>query len=192
MAQIGTYHLADNPQLYQPQLAFNFEFVLTDIDDILRAGALGNEANARIKNAQEVLRCSVVSCDVPHFSQDEIAIQRGNNTVYFAGKPTFKEGTVVVNDFIGADTKSVLMAWQALSYNVGTEKIGSLDVTNYKKDAYLIEYTPDFRKVRQWILHGCWVKGLSEDGYSYESGDSKKITATIRYDRAEIDTSELI
>ena len=111
MAQIGTYHLADNPQLYQPQFAFNFEFVVTDIDDIIRAGAIGNEANAKFANAQEVLRCSVVSCDVPHFSQDEIEIQRGNNKVYFAGKPSFKEGTLVVNDFIGADTKSVLMAW---------------------------------------------------------------------------------
>ena len=188
---IGTYHLADNPALYEVQRTNNFEFIVTDIDGILRAGAVGNEENARFNNAQEVLRCSVVSTSIPHFTQEEIAVQRGNTTLYYAGKPSFPDGQLVVNDFIGADTKSVLMAWQALSYDVATEKVGSLDVTNYKKDCYLVEYTPDYRKVRQWRLYGCWVKGLTEDQYNNESSGKKTITATIRYDRAQIDTSEL-
>lgn len=189
--QIGTYHLADNPQYFEVQRGNNFEFVVTDIDGILRAGAQGGEANATFPNAQELLRLSVVSCPIPHYTQQVVEIKRGNSTLKYAGVPTFNEGSLTLNDYIGADTKSILMAWQNLSYNVETEKVGSLDVTNYKKNCYLIEYTPDYRKVRQWVLYGCWISGLSESDYSADSGDKHQITATIQYDHAQIDMSEV-
>ena len=147
MEQIGTYHLADNPQWYEIQRNNNFEFVVTDIDGILRAGMLGNEANAKISNAQEILRMSVTKAFIPHFKQETVAIKRGNSTLKYAGVPSFDAGNLQFHDFIGADVKSILKAWQNLSYNVETEKVGAVDVTKYKKDCYLIEYTPDYRKV---------------------------------------------
>lgn len=190
--QIGTYHLADNPQLFEVQRQNNFEFVVTDIDGILRAGALGTEKNAAISNAQEMLRLSVTKAFVPHFTQEVVSIKRGNSTLKYAGVPTFGEGSLDFNDYIGADVKSILKAWQNLSYNVRTEKVGALDVTNYKKDCYLIEYTPDYRKVRTWRLYGCWISGLSEGEYTADSGDKHQISCTIQYDRAEIDLSEVL
>ncbi len=186
----GTYVLADNPNLYEIQRENNFEFVVTDIDNILRAGAIGDEANARIVNAQEVLRVSVVSAPIPHFSQNAIEIRRGNSVVKAAGVPTFNAGTLTVNDYIGADTKAVRMAWQNLSYNVKTEKVGLM--SDYKKDAYLIEYTPDYQQVRKWRLHGCWISSLSESDYNQENNGKHSISATIEYDRAEIDMSETL
>lgn len=190
--QIGTYHLADNPQLFEVQRQNNFEFVVTDIDGIIRAGALGTESNAKINNAQEMLRLSVTKAFVPHFTQEVVNIKRGNSTLKYAGVPSFPEGSIDFNDYIGADVKSILKAWQNLSYNVRTEKVGSLDVTNYKKDCYLIEYTPDYRKVRTWRLYGCWISSLSEGEYTADSGDKHQISCTIQYDRAEIDLSEVI
>lgn len=190
--QIGTYHLADNPQLFEVQRQNNFEFVVTDIDGILRAGALGTEKNATINNAQEMLRLAVTKAFVPHFTQEVVNIKRGNSTLKYAGVPTFSEGSLDFNDFIGADVKSILKAWQNLSYNVRTEKVGALDVTNYKKDCYLIEYTPDYRKVRTWRLYGCWISALSEGEYTADSGDKHQISCTIQYDRAEIDLSEVL
>lgn len=186
----GAYVLADNPNLYEIQRKNNFEFVVTDVDGILRAGATGDEATARLTNAQEVLRVSVVSAPIPHYTQTAIEIRRGNSVMKAAGVPTFNNGTLVVNDFIGADTKAVLMAWQNLSYNVRTEKVGLM--SDYKKDAYLIEYTPDYQQVRKWILHGCWVSGISEDAYNQEANEKNTISATIEFDRAEIDMSETI
>ena len=190
--QIGTYHLADNPRYFEIQRQNNFEFIVTDINGILRAGSTGNETNAKIDNAQEMLRLSVSKSSVPHFTQEVINIKRGNSTLKYAGVPTFQEGTVEFHDFIGADTKAILMAWQNLSYDVMSEKVASVDRTNYKKDCYLIEYTPDFRKVRTWRLYGCWISGLQEGDYSNESGDKHLITATIQYDRAMIDLSDSI
>lgn len=98
---IGSYRLASNPSVYQPALSNNFEFVVTDIDNLRRAyeGTL-------IPNAQEVLRFSVDTASVPHFTQDVITIRRGNSVIKFAGVPTFEGGRLVVNDYIGAETDS--------------------------------------------------------------------------------------
>ena len=68
----GTYHLAANPNMFEIQRTNNFEFVITDIDGIMRAGMQGNEPDSikYIKNAQEVISLSVISTSVPHFQQD--------------------------------------------------------------------------------------------------------------------------
>lgn len=186
---IGTYHLADNPNLYEIQRSNNFEFIVTGLDNILRPGVVGDENNARINNAQEVIRLSVTRCPIPHFSQQPISVRRGNSELKYAGVPTFSSGTLEVNDFIGADTKSVLMAWQNLSYNVATEKVGLMQ--DYKKQCTLIEYSPDYQIVRQWKLYGCWISGIQEGDYSSDDNSKHTITATIEYDKAQIDTSEL-
>ena len=179
----GTYHLADNPALYDPMRNNTFEFVVTGLDKLLRVGADGSEENAYITNAQEVLRLSVDSASIPMFTQEVIPVKRGNSTIKFAGTPSFASGSLVVNAWIGADSKSALMAWQNLSYNVKTDRVGN--AADYKKDCWLIEYTPDYTKqVRQWQLKGCFISGLSEDAYSMSSDGKKTISATIEYDRA--------
>ena len=179
----GTYHLADNPALYDPMRNNTFEFVVTGLDKLLRVGADGSEENAYITNAQEVLRLSVDSASIPMFTQEVIPVKRGNSTIKFADTPSFASGSLVVNDWIGADSKSALMAWQNLSYNVKTDRVGN--AADYKKDCWLIEYTPDYTKqVRQWQLKGCFISGLSEDAYSMSSDGKKTISATIEYDRA--------
>ena len=180
---IGTYHLANNPNIYEIQRTNNFEFVVSDIDGILRAGSL----TSTYANAQEVIRMSVVSCPIPHFSQNAIEVKRGNTTLKYAGVPTFQAGRLVLNDYIGADTAGVLEAWQNLSYNVKTEKVGL--ASDYEKDCYLIEYSPDYQPVRRWIMRGCWVSGLQEDDMNNENNSKKTVQATIEYDRAELDIS---
>ena len=181
----GTYHLADNPALYDPMRNNTFEFVVTGLDKLLRVGADGSEENAYITNAQEVLRLSVDSASIPMFTQEVIPVKRGNSTIKFAGTPSFASGSLVVNDWIGADSKSALMAWQNLSYNVKTDRVGN--AADYKKDCWLIEYTPDYTKqVRQWQLKGCFISGLSEDAYSMSSDGKKTISATIEHDRARM------
>lgn len=186
--EIGTYHMADNPDMYEPQRTNNFEFVVTGLDNLPRVGSIGDESNAVIKNAAKLIRVSVSQASIPHFTQGVLTVKRGNGTLKYAGVPTFEGGQIVLNDYIGVETKDVLMSWQNLSYNVMTEKVGL--ASDYKKDCVLIEYSPEYQIVRKWNMHGCWISGLSEDPYNHEQNDIHKITATIQYDRAEIDTSE--
>lgn len=183
LTQIGAYHLADNPELYEVQRSNNFEFIVNGIDNLLRVGADASDGErAYITNAQEVLRFSVVSASLPMFSQQPIEIRRGNSVMKAAGIPSFTDGSLVVNDYIGADTKSVLMSWQQLSYNVKTQKVGNM--ADYKKTCYLQEYTPDYKLVRTWKLLGCWVSSIQEGEFNMEDGSKKTISATITYDYA--------
>lgn len=107
MEQIGAYHLSDNPNMYEPQRNNNFIFIVTGIDNIVNAGYNDGQT---IPNAAEVLKFSVVSVTLPSFSQSPIEIRRGNSVMKAAGLPSFNDGNLVINDYIGADGKSALMS----------------------------------------------------------------------------------
>lgn len=190
----GSYHLADNPDLYEFARSNNFEFVVTGLNkdffgntyDLVRAGYQGTESNAKIDaaTAEETLRISVEESSVPHFEQAILEVRRGNSVMKAAGVPTFAAGSIILNDYVGADTKSMLMAWQNLSYDVATEKVGRM--SKYKKLCYLMEYTPDFELIRTWELKGCWISSLTTGNFNQGQGDKRNITATIQYDSAKM------
>jgi hypothetical protein len=182
----GAYHLSNNPKMFEPARTNNFRFVVTNLDNILRVGytAEDDASIAQISNAQDNLEFSVNKVTLPSFTQEEIVIRRGNSVMKAAGLPTFEDGSLVINDYIGVDGKSILMAWQNLSYNVDTQMVGYL--SDYKKDCYLIEYDPQYRMVRQWVLYGCWVSKIQQEDFDMENGGKRTITATIKYDYAKM------
>lgn len=183
---IGTYSLAANPKIYEIQRNNTFKFYIEGLTDSLKDVLPANVQAAA--NADDVISISISKGFVPHFTQTPIVISRGNNKMKFAGPADFGEGTLNLDDFIGAGTKDILLAWQSRSYNVRTEKVGL--ASDYKRDAWLIEYTPDFQVVRTWRIEGCWISGLSESEYDHESGDKHQITATIQYDKGYPDYSD--
>jgi hypothetical protein len=144
-----------------------------------------------LAGTQEVIKLSVAEASVPHFDLDVIEVKRGNSTMKFAGTPTFSEGSLKCNDYVGARTKDYLLAWQALAYNVQADVVELAG--KYKKDCTLVEYAPDYSKViRKWTLKGCWIKSLSEGSFSHDSQDKRAVDVTIVYDRAipEVPTEE--
>lgn len=186
----GTYHITDNNDIYEPARNNNFEFIVAGIDGILKAGtdqSVINE-NDYIKNGQEVLRVAVESASVPNFQLGTIEVKRGNTTAKFAGVPTFSSGSLVVKDYISIDSgysnpKDILLAWQALAYDVRTEQVHR--AKNYKRTGTLIEWDPAYKTiVRKWTIEGAWVSEVSEDAFSTENEGQRKITATIVYDKA--------
>lgn len=183
--KLGTYYLTDNPKHYEIQRGNNFVFY---VNGLSKSFNIVNNKYAE-ENADDVLKLSVNKASIPHFKQNAITVKRGNNTMKFAGAPEFSAGDIQLNDYIGAGTKDVLLAWQSKSYDVRTEKVGL--ASDYKRDAYLLEYTPDYQLVRTWKLMGCWISGLSEDPYSHDSADKHQISATIEYDKAWIDISDI-
>lgn len=187
---LSVYHLSTGThRAYQPAKKNFFEFIVEDLDNLLKPGVEVDlaEENDYIKNGQEVIRLTVNKAPVPHFELNDIEIRKGNSIVHYAGTPTFNDGTLEVDDMIGAQSKAVLEAWQNLAYNVVTDKGGR--AIDYKKNATLIEYTSDHVKVRSWRLIGCWIKNISEDDYDKTNDDLVRVQGTIRYDRAipEID-----
>ena len=187
---LSAQHISTNLANYEAARSGFFSLIVDDIDNIVRASYTGSNPSEaaksdKISQAQEILKLNVVKAAVPHFTLNALEYRRGNDVVKFAGVPTFESGSIVVDDVVGMDTKSILMAWQGLAYNVHTRKGGRMK--DYKKQATLCEYTQDFELIRSWTLYGCWVSKLSESEFDKESsGDKRQITATIEYDRAEM------
>lgn len=196
----GAYHLAKHPELYEIQRKNNFELYISftnadsvngQIDKVLRYGKDANSTHREsdyITDVQQKLRLSVSDTFVPSYSQDVIKIRRGNNEMKFAGVPTYGNGTINFNDYIGAEVYDILAAWQAMSYNPKTEKVGLVE--DYKKNATLIEYSPDYQPIRYYKISGLWISSLSKGGFDYENGGKQQISCTFEYDSFQlVDTS---
>jgi hypothetical protein len=183
---LSASHISSNLANYEAARSGFFTLLVDNIDNIVKASYTGETANAtandKISKAQEYLQLNVVKAPVPHFSLNALEYRRGNEVVKFAGVPTFRDGAIVVDDVVGLDTKSILMAWQNLAYNVHTGKGGRMK--DYKKTATLIEYTQDFEQVRSWTLYGCWVQDIQEGDFDKNNDGQRQITASIAYDRA--------
>ena len=182
---LSTYHLSTGThRAYQPAKRNFFELIVEDLGDLLKPGVESDMAEDKdyISNGQEVLRLTVNKAPLPHFELNDIEIRKGNSVVHYAGTPTFSDGSLEVDDMIGARSAAVLEAWQNLAYNVLTDKGGR--AIDYKKNCTIIEYTSDHVKVRSWKLIGCWIKDIDEGEYDKTSDDLVRLTATIQYDRA--------
>jgi hypothetical protein len=193
---LSAQHISTNLANYEAARSGFFSLIVSDIDGIVKASYSGDRDAAaptdKLAQAQEVLKLNVVKAPVPTFSVKVNEYRRGNDVVKFAGVPEFKMGSITVDDVVGVDTKSILMAWQSLAYNVYTRKGGRMK--DYKKDCTLIEYTQDFKQIRSWTLYGCWISGITEGDFDKENDGKRQITAEIQYDRAEmsLDNSEEI
>ena len=181
---VGAYHFSDNKELFEIQRGNNFDFVISDA--LNNIAAYGNETKT-LPRAKEMIRLSVSSASVPHFSQNAIEVRRGNTAVKYAGVLSWSSGSLECYDFIGAETKDILMAWQARSGNPMYQTVGQQ--ADYKVTANLIEYTPDYNQiVRTWRLDGCWISSIDEDAFSVDANGARKIRCTIEYDRAVVDS----
>ena len=186
---LSAQHISTNLANYEAARSGFFSLIVDGIDNIISAAYTGDpnaaaDSDKIGKQAQETLKLNVTQAPVPHFSLQKLSYKRGNDTVNFAGVPEFSDGEITVDDVVGLDTKSILMAWQALAYNVHTRKGGRMK--DYKKKATLIEYTQDFEQIRSWNLHGCWIMNITEDAFNKEQDGKRAIRATIVYDRAEM------
>lgn len=88
--QLGTYHINSENETgkayrYEPQRTNNFEVQITGLSD------------------NKVVTLSTNNFSSPNIQIDIINVPYGNNTIKFAGKPTYTDATIQLNDFIGAD-----------------------------------------------------------------------------------------
>ena len=201
--KLGTYHISSDLQNYESARSNFFSLIVEDFDDLLYPqfsytgenpdNEYVTKRNSGKHTGQEVIKLSVNKMFVPHFTLEKIEVRRGNSTVKFTGTPSWDAGSIELQDFVGIETKNVLMAWQALAYDVNTDTQGRAgDWTDedgvfhrgYKRNCTLIEYTPDFQQIRYWTLVGCWISQISESNFEVEGSGARSITATLEYDRA--------
>ncbi len=192
---MNTEHIASNLAAYESARSGFFIFQVS-AEDLERIGLLKqsytgdpNDATGDSKydagSYQETLKLAVTKCDVPHYEVGVLEYRRGNDVIKFAGVPTFKAGSLTVDDYVGLDTKSILMAWLRQAYDPFTRKGGRM--INYKINCTLVEYTQDYQEIRKWKLEGCFISALSEEPFDRANDGKRQITATLQYDRATME-----
>ena len=190
-AGMTAQHIATNLESYEAARSGFFVLKVSGLDNLLKSSYKGGiddgDAADNLMNqekAEECLTLSVTTCTIPHYEVSTESFTRGNDTVYFATTPKYNGGSIKVDDFVGLDVKSVLMAWLRLAYDPHTLKGGRMK--NYKKTATLIEYTQDYEPIRTWTIYGMFITKLTEDDFNKESDSKRQISADFVYDRAEM------
>lgn len=192
---LNTMHISDNNYRdYEAARTAFFVLLVDDLDGkLLKPEYKGDPARASesdyLKTPQEALKLNVVSCPVPHFEVSTMEYRRGNDVVKFAGVPTWTGGTIKVDDVVGIDTKSILLAWQYLAYNPHTRKGGRMK--DYKKTATLCEYTQDYELIRSWKLEGVFITKISEDEFNRENDGKRQLSVDFSFDRAIVEVDEV-
>ena len=181
--------ISENLSSYEAARSGFFILVVDGLDDLLKPNYRGEAENAedsdKIKKAQETLKLSVTKCPVPHFEIATNEYRRGNDVVKFAGVPTWNGGTITVADYVGLDTKALLMSWLYKAYNPHTRKGGRMK--DYKKTATLCEYTQDYELIRTWTIEGMFITKITEDDFDKENDGPRKLNVEFVFDRATVD-----
>lgn len=195
---LNTLHISENLAAYEAARNSFFVFYVdpTQLTNLYSPDFDPDSGEAKVEDgtrfdgqiASDALRLNVVKSSVPNFTIEPLEYRRGNDVIKFAGVPTFKDGSITVDDVVGLRTKDMLYAWQYLAYNPITRKGGRMK--DYKKTCTLIEYTQDYEQIRYWTLYGCFVTGIDEGDFDRESDGKRQITVAISYDRAIMSIDE--
>lgn len=189
---LNTLHISENLAAYEAARNSFFVFYVdpTQLTNLYSPDFDPDSGEAKVEDgtrfdgqmASDALRLNVVKSSVPNFTVETMEYRRGNDVVKFAGVPTFKDGSITVDDVVGMRTKDMLYAWQYLAYNPITRKGGRMK--DYKKTCTLIEYTQDYEQIRYWTLYGCFVTAVDEGDFDRENDGKRQMTVSISYDRA--------
>jgi hypothetical protein len=197
---LNTLHISENLSAYEAARNSFFVFYVdpTQLTNLYSPDFDPDSGEAKVEDgtrfdgqmASDALRLNVVKSSVPNFTIEPMEYRRGNDVVKFAGVPTFKDGSITVDDVVGLRTKDMLYAWQYLAYNPITRKGGRMK--DYKKTCTLIEYTQDYEQIRYWTLYGCFITGIDEGDFDRESDGKRQMTVSISYDRAIMSIDEKV
>ena len=197
---LNTMHISENLAAYEAARNSFFVFYVdpAQLTNLYSPDFDPDSGEAKVEDgtrfdgqiASDALRLNVVKSSVPNFTIETHEYRRGNDVVKFAGVPTFKDGSLTVDDVVGLRTKDMLYAWQYLAYNPITRKGGRMK--DYKKTCTLIEYTQDYEQIRYWTLYGCFVTGIDEGDFDRENDGKRQMTVAISYDRAIMSIEEKV
>lgn len=143
-----------------------------------------NHFEVIINGLPQELTLAVSMFSLPNITNDPIEVAHQNSRHKYAGQANFAGAeSLEVIDYIGLDVEDIVDSWRTQVYNAETDKMGL--AADYKRDAYVVEYSPDYEKLRTWKIVGAWPSGVAfGDTLSMEGSEVKKVTLTIAYDRA--------
>lgn len=130
----------------------------------------------------------VIKASRPNLQFDEVQLDRYNSRSWVAGKSTWQEMSVTVQDDISSTASTVIQAQlQKQKWLIGAEGqwlAVAQEGSFYKFAAYLEQLDGNDQVIETWILEGCWIKTCNWGENKYDTADPIDIELSIRFDNA--------
>ena len=181
----GTNHMG-RLVAFEPQRLYNFELQIVGLDSLFTADKVGtsdSQKNEGINfgSASERILVACSSFSVPNTEVGTIEIPHYNNTTKYAGKVTFGNATLKIEQFLGSFTEQIMTTWARCVYDPKTQNIGFKN--DYAKDMFVIQYDSKGGNPRVWKLENAWPNVLPGADWDYNSTERRQISYTIVCDR---------
>lgn len=167
----GTDHMIGQDD-YMPYLKDKFEIRLYNVN------------SANLASFSDVLTLSTQSLGEFKKSYNVIEDYYGNDSLKFAGKPSYSSVQWTIKGYVGLDTQQALVDLDNQVFNSATEKTGRPSV--YMKDAYVLRDSGDgdANYSRIWKWRGVWISELGFGDHDYTAGELVKFSCTLQVSRA--------
>lgn len=124
----------------------------------------------------------------PNLSFEEIELHRYNSRAWVAGKHTWTEMEIVLEDDVTSTASTVIQAQlQRQKWLIGAEGqwlAAAGEGSLYKFVTYLDMLDGNDQVVEKWTVEGCWIKTADYGNVDYTANEAVTITMSVRYDHA--------
>ena len=180
----GTNHMGKLIS-YEPQRLYNFELQIVGLDNLYTADKPGTDNGQQeglhFGSAAERILVACSSFSVPNTEFGTIEIPHYNNVTKYAGKVTFGNATLKVEQFLGSFTEQIMTAWSRCVYDPRTQNIGYK--ADYAKDMYVIQYDSKGGTPRVWKMENAWPAVLPGANWDYNTNERRQMEFNIVCDR---------
>lgn len=124
----------------------------------------------------------------PKLSFEEIELHRYNSRAWVAGKHSWDEMALTVEDDVTSTASTVIQAQlQKQQWLIGAEGqwlAAAGEGSLYKFVTYLDMLDGNDQVVEKWTVEGCWIKSADYGELDYAANEKVTIALSIRYDHA--------
>lgn len=133
----------------------------------------------------------VVTCNRPTITFDEVTLHRYNSISMVAGKHTWSDFQITLeDDLTGLASSAVQAQLERQQRLIGADHASgqylnaAATASAYKFGTILQMLDGNEAVSEYWRMEGCWIKEASYGDLDYSSADQVQIQLTIRYDHA--------
>lgn len=181
----GTNHMG-RLIAFEPQRLYNFEIQIVGLDNLYTADNPGTQTDwsnegINFPSAAERILVACSSFSVPNTEFGQIEIPHYNNTTKYAGKVTFGDAQLRVEQYLGSFTEQIMTTWCRCVYDPKTQNIGYKH--DYAKDIFVIQYDSKGGTPRVWKMENAWPNVMPGADWDYNSTERRQMQFTIKCDR---------
>lgn len=124
----------------------------------------------------------------PNLTFEEIELHRYNSRSWVAGKHSWNEMEIVLEDDVTSTASTVVQAQlQKQKWLIGAEGqwlAAAGEGSLYKFVTYLDMLDGNEQVIEKWTVEGCWIKSADYGNVDYTANEAVTITLSVRYDHA--------